>query len=109
MFKTVRFFQIVAVVLVLALATPVLADSYKRSLTLSDATKLGGTEVKAGEYTLQFDGSKITLTRRNRVVAEATAEWADVESKGSANAVLTNSGEITEVRIEGKKRVIKVL
>lgn len=109
MFKTVRFFQIVAVVLALALAAaPVFADAYKRSLTLNEPAKLGGIELKPGDYTIQFDGSKVTVKQGNKVLAEAAAEWVETDWKAPGNTVVIDDGTIAEFRIEGKKRVIKV-
>jgi hypothetical protein len=107
-YKTVRILQVIAVVLALALAVPAFADSYKRNLTLADPAKLGGTELKPGNYALQFDGSKITLKQGRKVVAEAAAEWVDVKFESRGDTVVIDKGVITEVRIEGKKRVIRV-
>lgn len=108
MYKTVRMLQVMAVLLALALAVPAFADTYKRNLTLADPAKLGSTELKPGDYTLQFDGSKITLKQGKKVIAEAPAEWVDVKFEVRGDTVIIDKGVITEVRIEGKKRVIKV-
>jgi hypothetical protein len=107
-FKSARLFPIIAVVLTLALALPAVADTYKRSLTLNDPAKLGGTELKPGDYMLQFDGAKIVLKQGKKVIAEAAAEWVETKNSAGANTVVIDKGSITEVRIEGKKKVIKV-
>ncbi len=108
MLKPVRLLQIIAVVLALALAAPVFADSYLRTITLNEATKLGATDVKPGDYTLTFDGAKLVLKQGKKVVAEAAAEWVDSKYEIRGDTVVIDGGQITEIRIEGKKRVIKV-
>lgn len=108
MFKSVRFLQIIAVVLALALAAPVLADTISKSLSLREPAKLGGTELKAGEYWLVFDGAKLTLKKGKKVVAEAQAEWVDVKFEVRGDTFIVEKGAISEIRIEGRSRVIKI-
>jgi hypothetical protein len=107
-FKTMRFLQILAVVLGLALALPVLADTFSKNLTLYTPAKLGGTELKAGDYWLVFDGAKLTLKKGKSIVAEAKGEWVEVKSAVEGDSIIIDNGAITEIRIAGRKRVIKV-
>jgi hypothetical protein len=107
-FKTVRFMQILAVVLGLALAAPAMADSISKGLTLHNPAKLGGTELKAGDYWLVFDGAKVTLKKGKKVVAEAKGEWVDVKFDIQGDSIIVDNGAISEIRIGGRKRVIKI-
>ncbi len=108
MFKSMRTLQLIAVLLVLVLAVPVFADTYKRSLSLTDPAKLGGTEIKPGEYQLEFDGARVTVKKGRKVVAEAPAEWVDVKAEVRGDTVIIEKGTISEIRIEGRKRVIMI-
>jgi hypothetical protein len=108
-FKTVRFLQILAVLLGLALAAPAMADTISKSLTLYNPAKLGGTELKAGDYWMVFDGAKVTLTKGKKVVAEAKGEWVEVKSAVEGDSIVIDNGAIVEIRIGGRKRVIKIL
>ncbi len=107
-FKTVRFLPILAVVLGLALAVPILADSFSRHYTLRDPAKLGGTQLKAGEYRVEFDGAKLTFKKGKDVVAEAQAEWVDVKLEAPGDSFVVDNGAIVEIRIAGRKRAIKI-
>jgi len=108
-FKSVRFLQILAVVLGLALAAPAMADTISKSLTLHNPAKLGGTELKAGDYWMVFDGAKVTLTKGKKVVAEAKGEWVEVKFGIERDSIIVDNGAISEIRIGGRKRVIKIL
>jgi len=85
-----------------------MADTFSKSLTLHDPAKLGGTELKAGDYWMVFDGAKVTLTKGKKVVAEAKGEWVEVKSKVEGDSIIIDNGAISEIRIGGHKRVIKV-
>jgi len=78
--KTVRYLKILAVILGLAMAIPAIADTLSKGITLYNPAKLGGTELKAGDYWLVFDGAKVTLKQGKKVVAEAKAEWVEVKT-----------------------------
>jgi hypothetical protein len=106
--KTVRFVTILAVLMSLVLAAPAFADSYKRSLTLDSPAKLGGTEIKPGEYRIEFDGTKVVVKDGKKVLAEAPAEWVETKNEVQGDTVVIDGGVITEIRIEGRKRVIKI-
>ncbi|MCL4523946.1 MAG: hypothetical protein M1453_05700 [Acidobacteria bacterium] len=108
MSKMVRFVTFLAVLMSLALAAPAFADSYKRSLTLDSPAKLGGTEIKAGEYRIEFDGTKVMVKDGKKVLAEAPAEWVETKNAVQGDTVVIEGGVITEIRIEGRSRVIKI-
>jgi hypothetical protein len=107
--KTVRIIQILAVILGLALAIPAMADTLSKSIVLHNPAKLGGTELKAGDYWLVFDGAKLTLKQGKKVVAEAKAKWVEVKTASQGDAIIVDNGAISEIRMGGRKRVIKIL
>ncbi len=107
--KTVRYLKILAVILGLAMAIPAMADTLSKGITLYNPAKLGGTELKAGDYWLVFDGAKVTLKQGKKVVAEAKAEWVEVKTASQGDAIIVDNGAISEIRIGGRKRVIKIL
>ena len=109
MSKTMRYLLLLAVILGLALAMPAMADTLSKGITLYNPAKLGGTELKAGDYWLLFDGAKVTLKQGKKVVAEAKAEWVDVTTASQGDSIIVDNGAISEIRIGGRKRVIKVL
>jgi len=106
--KTVRYLLFLAVILGLALAIPAVADTVSKGITLYNPAKLGGTELKAGNYWLLFDGAKVTLKQGKKVVAEAKAEWVDVTTASQGDAIIVDNGAISEIRMGGRKRVIKI-
>jgi len=107
--KTMRYMQILAVILGLALAIPAMADTINKSITLYNPAKLGGAELKAGDYWLVFDGANVTLKQGKKVVAEAKAEWVEVKTASRGDSIIVDNGSISEIRIGGRKRVIKIL
>ena len=106
--KTVRFLQVLAVILGLALAIPAMADTLSKGITLYNPAKLGGAELKAGDYWLLFDGAKVIVKQGKKVVAEAKAEWVDVTTASQGDSIIMDNGSISEIRIGGRKRVIKI-
>ena len=108
MSKTVRAMQIFAVLLCLTLAIPAMADTLSKGITLYSPAKLGGAELKAGDYWLVFDGAKLMLKQGKKIVAEAKAEWVDVTTASQGDSIIMDNGAISEIRIGGRKRVIKI-
>ena len=99
----VRFVALLAVV---ALAVPVLAKPVSKTINISQPAKLGSSQLTAGEYRLLIDGTKVTIQKGNKLVAEVAAHWEQRE-KGRYNSVLLGAnGELKEVRFAGENRVL---
>jgi hypothetical protein len=99
--KSIAF---LTVLMLLALAIPAPAKTIHSSFTLPSPAKLAGTQLKAGDYDVNADDTKVTLWSKGKVVAEAKVEWKDGTSKASQTSLLIAGGEIKEIRFGGKTR-----
>jgi hypothetical protein len=80
------------------------AESYR--VTLSQPSTVKGKKLKAGEYKLNFDNSKLTIVQGKESV-EVPVKVKNVDTKFDNTAVrYTGTGEsvsITEIRLGGTK------
>ncbi|HYL09906.1 MAG TPA: hypothetical protein VEU31_04140 [Candidatus Acidoferrales bacterium] len=105
--RSKTLFQIVALLAVVALAVPMFAKPISKSLTITRDAKFGKTDLSAGEYRLLIDGSKVTVQKGNKVVAESEGRWEERKEKADYNSVLIGSdGTVQEVRFAGDRRVL---
>lgn len=104
--KSVALFT---VLMLLAMAIPAPAKSIHSSFNLPSPAKLSGTPLKAGEYEVKADETKVTLVFNGKVVAEAKVEWKDGASKASQTSLLIVGEEIKEIRFGGKSRYAVIL
>jgi hypothetical protein len=84
----------------------------KATLTLDNPTTVNGTQLKPGDYKLEWDGTgpnvEVSIVKGKTVVAKVAAKVVDLTS-ASANsaAVITKNGDGTATlagaRFEGKK------
>ncbi len=101
------FVRCVALLAMVALAVPAFAKPVTKTIQLSQNAKIGKSELKAGEYRLLIDGTKVSVQRGKDQVAEAEARWEEREAKSPYSAVVMNSdGRVQEVRFAGEKRVL---
>ena len=95
-----------ALLAVLALAVPLFAKPFSRTLNITQSAKVGKADLKAGEYRLLIDGNKATVEKGKQVMAEAEGRWEDRDAKSSYDSVLLGeNGQVKEVRFAGQKRV----
>lgn len=113
----VPVYRLLASVLVLSLVilarvAPVSANEtkavVKANITLFNAHMLAGTELKAGNYQIVADESKVTVMKNGKVVAEANAQWMDGQGKASDTAVVTAGNSIREIHFGGKSRYVVI-
>jgi hypothetical protein len=78
------------------------------AVDLHSAATLAGKDLKPGTYQVSADGSKMTISRDGKVMAEAPIEWKDGQSKASYTSVVTDGNQITEVHFDGKAKYISV-
>jgi hypothetical protein len=114
--KTPNILKGVLLGIALLLATSAFATE-KGALTITDPITLGGTQLKAGTYTVQWDGNgpnvQLNILRGKSVVAATPAHMVDT---GRAPAVsgysFTNEANSTpslsEIRLHGKKYVLEI-
>jgi hypothetical protein len=104
--KTNSFVRSVALLAALALAIPAFAKPIAKTINISQAAKLGKSELTAGEYRLEIEGNKATVQKGKHVVAEAEGRWEDRSTKSAYDSVLLSAdGHVTEVRFAGQTRV----
>src|SRR5438874_4562552 len=62
------FFRSIALLAVIALAIPVFAKPFSKTISLNRTAKVGRAELQAGEYRLLIDGNKATVQKGSKVV-----------------------------------------
>jgi hypothetical protein len=89
-----------------AMAVPLFAKPFTKTINLAQNAKVGKATLKSGEYRLQIDGTKATLQKGKDVVAESEGRWEDRSNKSAYDSVLLdNNGQVKEVRFAGQNRV----
>jgi hypothetical protein len=74
---------------------------------LSPAT-LGGTELKAGEYSVIADDAHAKFLKNGKVIAEASIQWKDESAKRQSTAVVVDSNQIKEIHFSGKMKYVEI-
>jgi len=104
--KTNSFVRSMALLAGIAVAVPAFAKPFTKTISIAQAAKVGKSELKAGEYRLEIEGTKATVQKGKQVVAESEGRWEDRSSKSEYNAVLIGeNGQVREVRFAGQARV----
>ena len=104
--KTNSFVRCLALLAAIALAVPAFAKPFSKTINISQAAKIGKTELTAGEYRLQIEGNKATVQKGKQVVAESEGRWEDRSTKAQYDSVLIGAGgQVMEVRFANKTRV----
>lgn len=101
----------------LALALPIAARDesstqpkpiVSMSVDLSSAARLGGTELRAGSYSVKADSVKVTLSRGGKLIAEAPVQWKDESGKAAYSTIVTESNQIKEIHFSGKSKYVEI-
>ena len=104
--KSSSFVRTAALLGVFALAVPVFAKPFTKTISITQTAKVGKATLKAGEYRLSIDGNKVSVARGKDQVAESEGRWEDRDVKSNYDAVLLGeNGQVKEVRFAGQKRV----
>jgi hypothetical protein len=89
----------------------------KAQLHLSTPTKVNGTQLKAGDYKLEWDGTgpnvEVSVIQGKNVVAKTSAKVVDLPSASSNNAAVVKknddgSNTLAGIRFEGKKFALEL-
>ncbi len=89
----------------LLLAIPIWeAHGNSVSWTVTEATTIGGTEIKAGDYVIKVDdgGSQLQVLSRGKVVAQLT----QLSAKAQASEVDADGGKVTQIKFAGKNSAV---
>jgi len=89
----------------LAIAIPAFAKPMTTTMPLNHPAKVGTTQLQAGEYRFQIDGNHLTILKGKNTVAEADGRWEDRDSKSEYTSLVSNDGQLIELRFAGKKSV----
>ena len=99
----------IALAAAVALAVPVFAKPITKTINITQPAKFGKIELKAGEYTLLVDGSKVTIKKGRDVLGETEGRWEERDAKSPYNSVLVGpDGAVKEVRFSGNRSVLVI-
>jgi len=113
-------FATVSKILVLGLAVVLASSAFaatKAQLNLLGPVNVNGTQIKAGEYKLEWDGSgpnvEVSVMQGKNVVAKVPAKLVDLNSPApNTAAVVQNNNDGTAslvgARFEGKKFALEI-
>ncbi len=102
--------------LALLLASSAFAATKGQMTLLSPAT-VNGTNLKAGDYKLEWDGTgsdvQVTILQGKNVIAKVPAKVVDLSTPAANNAAIVNSGEngkrsLAGARFQGKKYALQI-
>ena len=103
--------------LALLLATSTLAATNKGSMQLQDPVTVSGKQLRAGDYSVKWDGSgpnvELSILKGNKVVATTPARLIDLNEKSNRDAaVVQNNGDgsksLAEIHFSGKKYALTI-
>jgi hypothetical protein len=80
----------------------------KTELTLLSPATLGGTELKAGEYSVTANDTHAKFLKNGKVIAEAPVQWKDESAKPKFTAVVVDSNQIKEIHFGGKMKYVEI-
>ena len=99
-------YRIAALFVALAMVVPAFAKPFTKTISISQAAKVGKASLEAGEYQLSIDGNKATVQKGKNTVAESEGRWEDRDTKSQYTAILVGeNGQVREVRFAGQKKV----
>jgi hypothetical protein len=113
-------FATVSKSLVLGLAVLLASSAFaatKGTLQISHPVTVNGTQLKAGEYKLQWDGSgpnvEVSILQGKNVVAKVPAHVVDLGAAAQNDATVTRknddgSSTLAGVRFQGKKIALEL-
>jgi len=106
--------------LVLGLALLLTSSAFaaaKATIQLHNVTTVNGTQLKPGEYKLQWDGNgpnvEVSILQGKNVVTKVQAKVVDLDYKPANDAAVTKKNDdgtvsLTGVRFEGKKTALQI-
>ena len=104
--KSNSIYRIAALLVALAMTVPAFAKPFTKTISISQAAKVGKASLQAGEYQLSIDGNKATVQKGKNTVAESEGRWEERDSKSEYTSILVgNDGQVREVRFAGQKKV----
>jgi hypothetical protein len=113
--RGVNFVLPILVALVLAMPLAARDNGSKNSKAITTTTmdvlsqiSLGGKMIQPGTYQVSADDSKVTLAKDGKIVAQASVEWKDENSKVKSSNFVTVNEQIKEIHFGGKMRYVEI-
>jgi len=91
--------------------------SNQSSIQINDNVSVGGQQLKAGDYSLRWEGNgpnvELSILKGNKVVATTPAHLVDTAQKATIDTVLTKSNadgtkSLSQIQPAGKKYAFAV-
>ena len=113
-------FATVSKTLVMGLALLLASSAFaatKGEMTLLNPATVNGTNLKAGDYKLQWDGTgtdvQVTILQGKNVIAKVPAKVVDLSAPSPDNAAILNNGDngkrtLSGARFQGKKYALQI-
>jgi hypothetical protein len=113
-------FATVSKTLVMGLALLLASSAFaatKGEMTLLSPATVNGTNLKAGDYKLQWDGTgtdvQVTILQGKNVIAKVPAKVVDLSAPSPNNAAVLNTGDngkrtLAGARFSGKKYALQI-
>jgi hypothetical protein len=80
----------------------------KTDLRLLSPATFGGTDLKAGEYSVTADDTHARFSKGGKVIAEASVQWKDESAKRQYTAVVVDANQIKEIHFAGKMKYVEI-
>ena len=93
--KLTKFLVLMAFALGLASAAA------RYSVTLPDATSVGGTHLKAGDYKVEMEGNQAKVLSGGNVVAEAPASLEKDSKKNTYTSLESANSQLEQIHLGG--------
>ena len=101
--------RIVALLVVVAMAVPMMAKPMSKNISLTQKARVGSTVLDAGNYQLLIDGTRVTVKKGRQVVAQVEGQWEQLaKSPDYTSILLGDNGEVKEIRFQGEKRYLVI-
>ncbi|MGA8493173.1 MAG: hypothetical protein WB711_22310 [Terriglobales bacterium] len=103
--------------LALLLATSAFAATNKGSMQLQDPVTVSGKQLRAGDYSVKWDGNgpnvELSILKGNKVVATTSARLIDLNEKSNRDAAVVQnnsdgSKSLAEIHFSGKKYALAI-
>ena len=82
-------------------------NTVSATIKFSTATKVGNTQIAAGEYRVIADDNQAKFQKGNRVVAEIPCSLKPLSFMPRQTVYVTDSGKISEIQVAGSEMAIE--
>ena len=108
MFK--RFANLLVVLAMFALASPVFAKSFSQTIDISQPATIGDQSLKPGQYkfTANLNSDMVRVERDGKIVATIQGKTVDLKNKSPYGALVFNGRRIEQIQFQGKMQAIEI-